>query len=529
MDGNAGFLSILPPIIAIVLALTTKEVVFSLMAGILSGTVIYACMAGLGFVGVFTTTANILAEKLGENVSMILFLCFLGILITLITKAGGSKAYGNWAASKLKSKRSVLLATGLLGIFFSIDDYFHCLSVGTIMRPVTDKSRISREKLAYQIDAIGAPLCIIMPISSWAASVISYFPEDGSVTGMAAFIRAIPMNLYAMLTLVMVFYLSIRSNSDFGPMRRAELLAQQGVFSSSNSNEAEEEMKQFEKEDSHGKVCDLVIPIAVLLILSVTCMLYLGGFFNGEGLSVFEALGNTDTSGALALAAFCTLIFAFVYFLARRVLSFKEFFGSIAQGVNTMIPACIILTLAWGIGAVCREYLMTGDYVAHLVSTSGIPIQLLAPMIFVIACFLSFATGTAWGTFGILIPIIISICEVAAPSMIITCLSATLAGSVFGDHCSPISDTTILSSTGAQCNHLKHVGTQIPYAMTVGVCCIVGYLVAGFTNKIGQGASTGITLAVSLVMLIIMLQIMPKVWKDKNPIDAPAAEAKAAK
>jgi Na+/H+ antiporter NhaC len=407
-----------------------------------------------------------------------------------------------------------LLATAVLGVFFSIDDYFHCLSVGTIMRPVTDKAKISREKLAYQIDAIGAPLCIIMPISSWAASVISYFPEDGSVTGMSAFIRAIPMNLYAMLTLVMVFYLSIRKNSDFGPMKKAEQLAQQGIFSTSNNSEGEEELKQFEKEDSRGRVCDLVLPIAALLICSVSCMLYLGDFFSGQGLSIFEALGNTDTAAALALAAFCTLIFSFIYFLARRVLSFKEFFGCISQGISTMIGACVILTLAWSIGSICREYLMTGDYVAHLVQNSGIPIQLLAAMIFIIACFLSFATGTAWGTFGILIPIIISICEIAAPGMIITCLSATLAGSVFGDHCSPISDTTILSSTGAQCNHLKHVGTQIPYAMTVGICCIIGYIVAGFTNKLGQGTSTGITLIVSLILLIVVLQVLPRVWKD---------------
>ncbi|MEI3339296.1 MAG: Na+/H+ antiporter NhaC family protein [Eubacterium sp.] len=522
--GNAGIFSIIPPIVAIVLALVTKEVVFSLMIGILSGSVIYAAMAGLGFVGVFTTTAELMASKLGSNINMILFLVFLGILVTLITKAGGAEAYGNWASTKLKSKRSVLVATGVLGVFFSIDDYFHCLSVGTIMRPVTDKAKISREKLAYQIDAIGAPLCIIMPISSWAASVISYFPEDGAVTGMAAFIRAIPMNLYAMLTLVMVFYLSVRTKSDYGPMRTAEKLAQKGIFSTSDNPDGAEELKQFEKVNTKGRVCDLVIPIAVLLVLSVSSMLYMGGFFSGEGLSIFEALGNTDTTAALALAAFCSVVFTFIYFLARRVLTFKEYFASISQGVCNMIPACIILTLAWSIGGICRDYLLTGEYVANLVQNSGIPIQLLAPMIFIIACFLSFATGTAWGTFGILIPIIISICEIAAPGMIITCLSATLAGSVFGDHCSPISDTTILSSTGAQCNHLKHVGTQIPYAMTVGVCCIIGYIVAGFTNKLGQGPSTGITLVVSLIVLIVALQILPRVWKDKGEEAYQAAE-----
>lgn len=519
MDGNAGFLSLIPPILAIVLALATKEVIFSLIVGVISGTTIYAIMTHIGFTGIFTTTATIMSSKLADNTSMILFLCFLGILITLISKSGGATAYGNWASTKLKSKRSVLLATGLLGIFFSIDDYFHCLSVGTLMRPVTDKAKISREKLAYQIDAIGAPLCIIMPISSWAAAVISYFPENGSLTGMSAFLSAIPMNLYAMLTLFMVFYLSIRPNSDYGPMKIAEERAQRGIFSTSNSTEAEEELKQYQKEDSKGKVCDLVIPILVLLVFSVSIMLGLGGFFSGEGLSIADALGNIDAAEALALAAFCSLIFAFIYFLARRVLTFKEFFGCISQGIFTMVPACVILTLAWSIASVCRDYLLTGEYVAEVVQNSGIPIQLLAPMIFIVACFLSFSTGTAWGTFGILIPIVISICEIAVPGMIITCLSATLAGSVFGDHCSPISDTTILSSTGAQCNHLKHVGTQIPYAVTVGICCFIGYIIAGFTNSLGQGASTGIALAISLVILIIVLQIIPKIWKYKSDAD----------
>jgi len=512
---TAGIFSIIPPVIAIVLALTTKEVVFSLIVGILSGSVIYAIMMNLGFVGVFTTTMQLMADKLSDNGAMILFLCFLGILVMLITKAGGAKAYGDWASSKLKSRRSTLLATALLGIFFCFDDYFHCLAVGTIMRPVTDRAKISREKLAYQIDAIGAPLCIIMPISSWAASVISYFPEDGSVSGMAAFIRAIPLNLYAMLTIFMVFYLSIRKNSEYGPMLKAEKLAQRGIFSTASGSEAEDEMKQFEKEKSNGRVCDLIIPIAVLLVLCFTCMLYMGGFFGG-GLSVFEALGNCDTTASLALAAFCALVFTFIYFLARRVLNFKEFFGCINQGVNTMVPACVILTLAWTIAGICRDYLNTGEYVAGLVQNSGMPVQLLAPMIFIIACFLSFATGTAWGTFGILIPIILSICEIAAPDLIITCLSATLAGSVFGDHCSPISDTTILSSTGSQCNHLKHVGTQIPYAMTVGVCCVVGYIIAGFTNGLGQAQSTGISLVVSLILLFCVLQILPRVWKGKE-------------
>lgn len=510
---DAGFLSIIPPIVAIVLALVTKEVIFSLLLGVFSGTIIYSALAGLGPFGVLSTTVEIMIDKFGANADMILFLCFLGILVILITKAGGARAYGEWASSKLKSRRSVLFATALLGIFFAIDDYFHCLAVGTIMRPVTDRTKISREKLAYQIDAIGAPLCVIMPISSWAASVISYFPEDGSVSGMETFIQAIPLNLYAMLSIFMVLFLTLKKKSEFGPMLVADRLAEQGVFSSPEGDVTEDNLSDFEKENQSGRVCDLVIPIVVLVISSVLCMLYVGGLFSGEGLSIMEAFGNTSAATALALGGFCTLVFTFIYYMCRRVLTFKELFGSIGQGIFTMIPACTILTFAWTISSVCRDYLGTGEFVADAVANSGIPIMTLAPIIFIIAALLSFATGTAWGTFGILIPIVISICSVAAPSFTITCLSATLAGSVFGDHCSPISDTTILSSTGSQCNHLKHVGTQIPYAVIVAVCCAIGYVVAGVTNSLGQGVSTVISLAVAIVLLTIVLLVAPKVWK----------------
>lgn len=510
---DAGILSIIPPIVAILLALITKEVVFSLLAAVISGTVIYTALSGIGAFGVLTTTVDIMMAKLGENANMILFLCFLGVLVILITRAGGARAYGEWAASKLKSRRSVLFATALLGIFFSIDDYFHCLAVGTIMRPVTDRSRISREKLAYQIDAIGAPLCVIMPISSWAASVISYFPEDGSISGMQTFIQAIPLNLYAMLSIFMVLFLTFKKKSEFGPMLVADKLAEKGVFSTPEGETTEDDLSKFEKENPNGRVCDLVIPIVVLIVCCVACMLYVGGFFSGEGLSVMEAFGNTVAATALALGAFCTLVFTFIYYFCRRVLTFKELFGGVSQGVITMVPACIILTFAWTLSSVCRDYLGTGEFVAHVVQTSGMPVILLAPMVFIIAALLSFATGTAWGTFGILIPIMITICSVAAPQMTITCLSATLAGSVFGDHCSPISDTTILSSTGSQCNHLKHVGTQIPYAVIVAVCCAIGYVIAGVTNRMGQMPSTVIALIVAIVILTLVLLIAPKVWK----------------
>lgn len=517
---SVGLLSVLPPIVAIVLALITKEVVFSLILGIFSGTVIYSFAHGDGFAGIFDTTTSLMAGKLADNTSMILFLCFLGILVALVNKAGGSKAYGEWAVRRLKSKRSASAATGILGVLIFIDDYFNCLTVGTVMRPVTDRFNISREKLAYLIDATAAPICIIAPISSWAASVMSYYPESAGMSGMTAFLRSIPMNLYAILTLVMVFYIALKKNADYGPMYKAEALAAKGI------NEGREEIEDMEEEflrqkkGSKGKIYDLVIPICALIILCIITMLYVGGYWSGENPTLFDAFGNTDAGAALALGAFCALIFSFIYFMCRRVISFREFFDCIGPGVKSMVPACIILTLAWTISGVCRDLLGTGPYVAHLVEVSGVPVEILPALIFVVACLLAFSTGTAWGTFGILIPIIIAICEIAAPELLITTLSATLAGSVFGDHSSPISDTTILASTGAQCNHLKHVGTQVPYAVTVAGCCLVGYIIAGLTGGMGFGISTVITLGVSLILLLVVLNILPKFFgKTKYQID----------
>lgn len=515
---SVGILSILPPVVAIVLALITKEVVFSLVLGILSGTIIYALAHGDGVVGIFDTTATLMADKLAGNTSMILFLCFLGILVALVNRAGGSRAYGEWAVKRLKSKRSASVATAGLGILIFIDDYFNCLTVGTVMRPVTDRFDMSREKLAYLIDATAAPICIIAPISSWAASVMSYYPATEGMNGMTAFLRSIPMNLYAILTLVMVFYMAIKKNADFGPMRKAEQLAAKGIHDGREEIENMEEEFIRQQKGSKGKICDLVVPICVLIVLCVLAMLYVGGYWTEEDSTLFAAFGNTDAGTALALGAFCALLFAFLYFMARRVLSFREFFDCIGPGVKSMVPACIILTLAWTISGVCRDLLGTGIYVAHLVETSGFPMMILPALIFAIACLLSFSTGTAWGTFGILIPIIITICSEAAPELLITTLSATLAGSVFGDHTSPISDTTILASTGAQCNHLKHVGTQVPYAVTVAICCVIGYIVAGIMGKSGFsfGISTVVTLAVSLVLLLILLQILPRMWNTKE-------------
>lgn len=509
---SVGILSIIPPLVAIVLALVTKEVVFSLVLGILSGTAIYAFSTGTGIVGMFDTTMSLMTTKLSENTSMIMFLCLLGILVALINRAGGSRAYGEWAVRKLKSKKSSSVATVFLGILIFIDDYFNCLTVGTVMRPVTDRFDMSREKLSYLIDATAAPICIIAPISSWAASVISYYPASTGMSGMSAFLSSIPMNLYALLTIFMIFYISLKRNADYGPMLKAEMLAEHGIHDGRVAMSKQEEEFLAHNSNTKGKIYDLVIPIAFLIVVSVLSMLYVGGYWSGDNPTLFDAFGNTDAGPALALGAFVALVFSFIYFMARRVLTFKEFFNCINPGVNSMVAACIILTLAWAISGVCRDLLSTGEYVAHIVQTSGVPVGILPALIFLVACLLSFSTGTAWGTFGILIPIIISICEVAAPELLITTLSATLAGSVFGDHSSPISDTTILASTGAQCDHLKHVGTQVPYASTVAACCLLGYLVAGFTGKLGFATSTLITLPFALIMLIIALQIMPRIF-----------------
>lgn len=511
---TAGIWSIIPPIVAIVLALITKEVVFSLILGILSGTVIYSIMMGYGAAGILDSTVQLMTSKLGGNAAMILFLCFLGIVVAIITRAGGSKAYGDWAASKLTSKKSAGVATSCLGVLIFIDDYFNCLTVGTVMRPVTDELKMSREKLAYIIDATAAPVCIIAPISSWAASVISNFPESAG-NGMSAFVQSIPFNFYAMLTLFMVFYMSLKKNADYGPMAKAEKrCVEEGFFNSANEGKAEEEMSKV-TGGKKGKVIDLVLPVLILIVFSIISMLYVGGMWDkgADGyMNLFQAFGNTDAGPALALASFASLIVIFIYFMIRRTLSFKEFFSCINQGVNSMVPACVILTLAWTISGVCRDLLKTGPYVANLVEQSGMPVHILPAIIFLIACLLAFATGTAWGTFGILIPIIIPICEAAAPELIIVSLSATLAGSVFGDHSSPISDTTILASTGAACNHLAHVGTQAPYAVTVAICCFIGYLIAGFTSSMPYGIQLVLSLGIGLVILIVLLQVLPRVW-----------------
>ncbi len=504
---NVGFWSILPPIIAIGLALITKEVISSLLIGIFVGTFTYSFAAGTGFMGALDATLNLMGQKIGDNAAMILFLSLLGVLVVLATASGGSQAYGIWAATKIKNKKMAQLATSLLGFIIFVDDYFNCLTVGTVMRPVTDKYRISRAKLAYLIDSTAAPVCIIAPISSWAAAVGStlaaakIFKSD-----ILAFVSTIPFNLYALLTILMVIILAT-TNISYGPMRKLEEYATlQGELGALNPSE--------DLEESNGKVVDLLVPIISLIGLSILAMLYTGGLFSGEAANIVEAFGNSDASKALVLGVFGAIIVTFVLYIPRKILSFSDFMGSVTEGIKMMVPAISILVLAWTISGVCRDLLSTGEYIGNIVATSSFPVVLLPLIVFIVAAFLSFSMGTAWGTFGILIPIVIIICEPlvsTTPAIMVVTLAATLGGSVFGDHCSPISDTTILSSTGADCDHIQHVSTQIPYALTVALASAIGYGVSAITNF-----NVFTTLGSGALSLIVLLYTFNKISKKRN-------------
>ncbi len=490
---NVGFLSILPPIIAISLALIYKDVISSLIIGIIAGALIYAFHTGGNVVTALDQTFTVMASEF--DVMMIIFLSILGALVAVITLAGGSKAYGDWASKKIKTKAGAQLSTSALGAIIFIDDYFNCLTVGTVMRPVTEKNNVSRVKLAYLIDATAAPVCIIAPVSSWAASVISYMSDTG-LDGMSAFVSTIPYNLYAILTLIMVVFLSV-FNLDFGPMARFE--KQEVSGGKENRYEIKDELAMVEGSP-RGRVYDLIIPIIALIIFTILAMLYTGGYFKG-GMTLFDGFGNTNASKSLVLGGFGALIVAFLLFIPRKIINFRIFMDGIAMGVKSMVPACMILTMAWAIKGICTV-LSAGPYVSGIVESSNMPVALIPAIIFIVAALLSFSIGTSWGTFGILIPIIVVVCQSVAPHLTIISLSATLAGSIFGDHCSPISDTTILSSTAARCNHIDHVTTQMPYAMLVAACSFAGFVVAGFTTNIF------ITLGSSLILLLASLKIL---------------------
>ena len=511
--------SLLPPVVAIGLALITKEVYSSLFLGIVTGGVL--CMLsstpvsvgegeslGHGFTALFNAVVNEgIIKNLSDswNVGILVFLVVLGIIVVLMNKAGGSRAYGEWAVRRIKTRKGASLATFALGVLIFVDDYFNCLTVGSVMRPVTDTHKVSRAKLAYLIDATAAPVCIIAPISSWAAAVSG--TVEG-INGISLFIQTIPFNLYALLTILMVILMSTL-DVDFGPMRRHELNAKNGDLFT--TGESQYPATAETPVTSKGKVIDLVLPVIILIILCVTGMIYTGGFFSGE--SFVNSFANCDAAYGLSIGSIGALILIVIYFLIRRVLTFKNCMEAVPEGFKQMVPAILILTFAWALKSM-TGLLEASTYVSSIVESATAVKILLPAILFVVAVGLSFATGTSWGTFGILIPIVTGVFEselagVAAggtiPTMVVICISACLAGAVCGDHCSPISDTTIMASTGAQCDHVNHVSTQLPYAMSVAAISFIGYLVAGFIQNVFVILGTGIVLLAAFIFIVYLI------------------------
>ena len=497
-----SFWSLLPPIIAIALALITKEVYSSLFLGILVGGLLYSNFAFEATILHVFNDGIVASVTDSYNMGILIFLIILGSMVCLMNKAGGSAAFGRWAKDHIKSRVGAQLASVLLGVLIFIDDYFNCLTVGSVMRPITDKHNISRAKLAYIIDATAAPVCIIAPISSWAAAVAG-FAEDGQ--GFNLFLRAIPYNYYALLTIVMMVGM-ILMKAEFGPMAKYEknAIEKGDLFSGSNPYAGAED----DAPEDKGRVLDLVLPVVVLIICCVIGMIYSGGFFDGEGF--ITAFSNSDASVGLMLGSAFALVFTLVYYLIRRSMSFKEMMGCIPEGFKAMVPAIMILTFAWSLKNM-TDSLGAKFFVRDFVRSSASGLQMILPLIvFAIGCLLAFATGTSWGTFGILIPIVQNVFSMDNP-MAIVCISACMAGAVCGDHCSPISDTTIMASAGAQCDHVNHVSTQLPYAITCAVVSGVTYLIAGILVSMGAPGLLG--LPIGIVLMIGALFVI----RSKNP------------
>ncbi len=486
-----SFWSLLPPIIAIALALITKEVYSSLFLGILVGGLLYSNFAFEATILHVFNDGIVASVTDSYNMGILIFLIILGSMVCLMNKAGGSAAFGRWAKDHIKSRVGAQLASVLLGVLIFIDDYFNCLTVGSVMRPITDKHNISRAKLSYIIDATAAPVCIIAPISSWAAAVAG-FAEDGQ--GFNLFLRAIPYNYYALLTIVMMVGM-ILMKTEFGPMSRYEknAIEKGDLFSGSNPYAGAED----NAPEGKGTVLDLVLPVVVLIICCVIGMIYSGGFFDGEGF--ITAFSNSDASVGLMLGSAFALVFTLVYYLIRRSMSFKEMMGCIPEGFKAMVPAIMILTFAWSLKNM-TDSLGAKFFVRDFVRSSASGLQMILPLIvFAIGCLLAFATGTSWGTFGILIPIVQNVFSMDNP-MAIVCISACMAGAVCGDHCSPISDTTIMASAGAQCDHVNHVSTQLPYAITCAVVSGVTYLIAGILVSAGAPGILGLPIGIVLMI-----------------------------
>ena len=492
--------SLVPPLLAIVLALVTKEVYSSLFIGVAMGALLYT---GFHPWNAFVAFFDIMKNSM--NLNILIFDVLLGMIIVLMSKSGGSAAYGKWAGTKIKSKKSAMLATTGLGVLIFVDDYFNCLTVGSVMRPVTDRFKVSRAKLAYIIDATAAPVCIIAPISSWAAAVNSYVPEDAGISGFQLFLRTIPYNLYAILTLLMVFTI-ILTGLDFGLMKKHEKNAANGDLFTSGG----EEFDQVKEEEisSNGKVIDLVLPVLVLIGTAIGAMIYTG--FLGGATDVVTAFAGCDAETSLIFATLITVMFMLALYLPRKVITFKGFMDSFVEGFKMMIPAIGILIFAWSLKGM-GDALEIASFVENLVGSNASASVLLPAILFLVAIFLSFSTGTSWGTFAILVPIAIAMFPgTDNMQMMIIAVAAVLSGAVCGDHVSPISDTTVMSSAGAQSNHINHVTTQMQYAVVVAVVSAIGYVIAGFVHI------WWLVLGISAVLLLVVLFVIKAVTSDEK-------------
>lgn len=498
--------ALLPPLVAIILALITKEVYSSLFVGIVVGALLYS---GFKFEGTVTQIfeggiIKVLSDS--YNVGILIFLVILGSVVCMMNKAGGSAAFGRWASKKIHTRVGAELAAIILGVLIFIDDYFNCLTVGSVMRPVTDRHHVSRAKFAYLIDATAAPVCIIAPISSWAAAV-SGFVEGQD--GLAIFVRTIPYNFYAILTIVMMVGM-VLMKTEFGAMRTHEINALNGDLYTTSARPYENATDD-ETPNPRGKVIDLVIPIVVLVICCVISMIYTGGFFSGT--DFVTAFSQSDASTGLAMGSAFGLVFAIIFYMIRRVINFRDCMGCIPEGFKAMVPAIMILTFAWTLKAM-TDSLGAAVFVEEAMRSVAGGIEVILPaIIFLVGCGLAFATGTSWGTFGILIPIVVAVFEKSSPEMMIISMSACMAGAVCGDHCSPISDTTIMASAGAQCDHVTHVSTQLPYAIVAAAVSFVTYIVAGFVK------TAWIALPVGIVLMLIVLFVIK--MKNPMPIEKP--------
>ena len=494
--------ALLPPLVAIVLALITKEVYSSLFVGIVVGALIYS---GFKFEGTVTQIfeggiIKVLSDS--YNVGILIFLVILGSVVCMMNKAGGSAAFGRWASKKIHTRVGAELAAIVLGILIFIDDYFNCLTVGSVMRPVTDRHHVSRAKFAYLIDATAAPVCIIAPISSWAAAV-SGFVEGQD--GLAIFVRTIPYNFYAILTIVMMVGM-VLMKTEFGAMRTHEINALNGDLYTTSARPYENATDDG-APNPRGKVIDLVIPIVMLVICCVISMIYTGGFFSGT--DFVTAFSQSDASTGLAMGSAFGLVFAIIFYMIRRVINFRDCMGCIPEGFKAMVPAIMILTFAWTLKAM-TDSLGAAVFVEEAMRSVAGGIEVILPaIIFLVGCGLAFATGTSWGTFGILIPIVVAVFEKSSPEMMIISMSACMAGAVCGDHCSPISDTTIMASAGAQCDHVTHVSTQLPYAILAAAVSFVTYIVAGFVKTAWIALPVGIVLMLIVLFVIKMMNPMP--------------------